>query len=275
ELLLTQKVYRHMLERSQRELVFLRDRLRQNESQLQTLARTEASRLAETRKLAESRQLATSLVVRFLLESGNKKERWDNALADVTQQLHHFTEAAKRRSDFAKWRSEVANEAAREAVNVSKGRLRKMWAVERLAGNCLQKIMFEQVERSQATEDGFQRIREVTGLQDVKEILNKFLTMACPMIVIQQSSREFEGKLNKQKQELEALKQGSSCSASGAECVVNAKETYDEVEAREADLARIAEDYESAQQFAQNASLALDSLRKWAARMEKSFAFFD
>ena len=39
----------------------------------------------------------------------------------------------------------------------------------------LQKIIFEQVEKSQATEDGFQKIREVTGLTDVMDIVHKFL----------------------------------------------------------------------------------------------------
>jgi hypothetical protein len=54
-------------------------------------------------------------------------------------------------------------------------RLRKLWAIEKLAGNMLQKIIFEQVAKSQATEDGFQKIREVTGLTDVMDIVHKFL----------------------------------------------------------------------------------------------------
>merc|ERR1719272_1834320 len=81
----------------------------------------------------------------------------------------------KRRTDFAKWRHEVAMEAANEAFNASAGRLKKLWAIEKLGGNCLQKIIHEQEEKSQATQDGFQKIREVTGLTDVMDIVHKFL----------------------------------------------------------------------------------------------------
>mmetsp|Transcript_10054 Transcript_10054/g.14185 ORF Transcript_10054/g.14185 Transcript_10054/m.14185 type:complete len:84 (-) Transcript_10054:9-260(-) len=72
-------------------------------------------------------------------------------------------------------RHEVALDAANEAFNAAAGRLRKLYAVEKLAGNCLQKITYEQVERSQATENGFQNIRDVTGLTDVMDIVHKFL----------------------------------------------------------------------------------------------------
>ena len=40
-----------------------------------------------------------------------------------------------------------------------------MWALEKLSGNCLQKVIFEQVEQSQMTEDGFQKIREVRAAE--------------------------------------------------------------------------------------------------------------
>lgn len=40
-------------------------------------------------------------------------------------------------------------------------------------GNCLQRLTFDQAEQSEATEDGFQRIREVTGLTDVMDIVHK------------------------------------------------------------------------------------------------------
>merc|ERR1719230_2376184 len=84
-------------------------------------------------------------------------------------------DAKERRARFEEWRHEVALDAANEAFNASAGRLRKLYAVEKLAGNCLQRVTFEQVERSQTTEDGFQKIREVTGLTDVMDIVHKFL----------------------------------------------------------------------------------------------------
>lgn len=39
----------------------------------------------------------------------------------------------------------------------------------------MQRLTFDQAEQSEATEDGFQRIREVTGLTDVMDIVHKLL----------------------------------------------------------------------------------------------------
>merc|ERR550537_1731174 len=108
-------------------------------------------------------------------DAENERNVREGAMRDMMGTLHTKRNAIQRRADFERWRHEVALEAANEAFQGSAGRLRKLYAVEKLAGNCLQKITFEQVEKSQATEDGFQKIREVTGLNDVMDIVHKFL----------------------------------------------------------------------------------------------------
>merc|ERR1719504_91167 len=101
----------------------------------------------------------------------------------------------QRRIKFAQWREEVSREAANEAFNASAGRLKKLWAIEKLGGNCLQKVIYEQVEKSQVTEDGFQKIREVTGLTDVMDIVHKFLNRDVEQEQLKGAVAEAESKL--------------------------------------------------------------------------------
>merc|ERR1719361_755891 len=115
-------------------------------------------------------------------------------------------DAKLRRARFEEWRHEVALDAANEAFNASAGRLRKLYAVEKLAGNCLQKITFEQVERSQATEDGFQKIREVTGLADVMDIVHKFLNRDVEHEQLKGSVKDAEVRLEALRQDFDAFK---------------------------------------------------------------------
>merc|ERR1712129_119415 len=103
--------------------------------------------------------------------------------------------AERRRKKFEEWREEVAKNAANEAFNASAGRLRKLYAVEKLAGNCLQKITFEQVEHSQSVEDGFQKIREVSGLTDVMDIVHKFLNREVEQEQLKTSVKDAEARL--------------------------------------------------------------------------------
>merc|ERR1719330_730748 len=110
-------------------------------------------------------------------------------------ELERRKDTNKNRADFESWRHEVALEAANEAFNASAGRLRKLYAIEKLAGNSLQKKTFEQVERSQSTEDGFQKIREVTGLTDVMDIVHKFLNRDVESEQLKSSVKEAEVRL--------------------------------------------------------------------------------
>merc|ERR1719375_2033981 len=104
-------------------------------------------------------------------------------------------EGTKERAAFEKWRLEVAKEAATEAFNASAGRLHKLYAIEKLAGNCLQKNTFHLLEEAQVTEDGFQKIREVTGLTDVMDIVHKFLNRDVEHEQLKSAVAEAESKL--------------------------------------------------------------------------------
>merc|ERR1719449_114198 len=140
------------------------------------------------------------------MDAENERNMRSGAMDCMTGTLQTKRNAIKRRADFERWRHEVALEAANEAFQASAGRLRKLYAIEKLAGNCLQKITFEQVERSQATEDGFQKIREVTGLTDVMDIVHKFLNRDVEHEQLKSSVKEAEARLEALREELEHLK---------------------------------------------------------------------
>merc|ERR1719201_2586490 len=138
-------------------------------------------RMEASRKRCQAERLHADKVTKSreldLLERDAEQEReaCTEAKECMEGELEKRKEANKRRADFESRRHEVALEAANEAFNTSAGRLRKLYAIEKLAGNTLQKITIEQVSRSQTTENGFQKIREVTGLADVMDIVHKFL----------------------------------------------------------------------------------------------------
>merc|ERR1712129_517804 len=144
--------------------------------------------------------------------------------------------AERRRKKFEEWREEVAKNAANEAFNASAGRLRKLYAVEKLAGNYLQKITFEQVEHSQSVEDGFQKIREVTGLADVMDIVHKFLNREVEFEQLKASVRDSEVRKEGLEQTFEELKQKTEGMAFDPSAANRSGELYKDVEEHEAKL---------------------------------------
>merc|ERR1719198_2890622 len=131
------------------------------------------------------------------------------ALDDLEIVLQQRRNEVRRREDFERWRYEVAMDAASEAFHAMAGRFRKIYAIEKLTGNCLQKIIFEQAATSQATEDGFQKIREVTGLTDVMDIVHKFLNRDVEHEQLRVSVREAEARLDALREEFEASKRNT------------------------------------------------------------------
>merc|ERR1712060_667999 len=158
--------------------------------------------------------------------------------------LESRSRVKNQRDAFEEWRRNNAQEAANEAFNASAGRLRKLYAVEKLAGNCLQKITFEQVERAQNTEDGFQKIREVTGLTDVMDIVHKFLNRDVEHGQLKGSVKEAEVRLETLRQDFEVFKRDTEGIAFDPNATGGTGAIYKDIEDKEKELAEEMEKYE-------------------------------
>merc|ERR1719313_3282950 len=203
------------------------------------------------------------------MEQDVEHERYlrESAVNGMMGTLQTKKNAIKRRARFEEWRHEVARDAANEAFNASAGRLRKLYAVEKLAGNCLQKIIFEQVEKSQATEDGFQKIREVTGLTDVMDIVHKFLNRDVEHEQLKNAVKEAEAKLDTLKDEFERFKRDTDQITFDLDATGRSRVIYQEVEECEAALNKALKDHAGSRDRLQRSTLMLDQMKRWAQRM--------
>jgi len=212
-----------------------------------------------------------------LMEQDAENERGvrENAMRAMMGTLHTKRNAIQRRADFERWRHEVALEAANEAFQGSAGRLRKLYAVEKLAGNCLQKITFDQVEKSQATEDGFQKIREVTGLTDVMDIVHKFLNRDVEHEQLKSSVKEAEVRLEALLEEFDRFKKDTDSLAFDPHAAERSRSIYQEVEEHEATLNQALKDHEQSRQRLQRTTLSVENMKRWSNRMSKALGPFD
>merc|ERR1712118_588609 len=209
------------------------------------------------------------------MDAEHERSMRQGAMNCMNGTLQTKRNAIKRRADFERWRHEVALEAANEAFQASAGRLRKLYAIEKLAGNCLQKITFEQVERSQATEDGFQKIREVTGLTDVMDIVHKFLNRDVEHEQLKSSVKEAEARLEALREEFDKLKRDTNGITFDPDAANRSRSIYMEVEQHEADLNQALKDHEQSRSRLQRTTIVVEHMKRLATRMSKSLASFD
>lgn len=274
ETLTSRKVYEHMLARIQREHAILKQKMLLMEEHLGRKRREVQRKRTEserTRLLHVDKQKQSSIIEH---DDEAEEQACQTAKEFFDDELKRRKDAMIARENFEKWRKEKAKEAANEAFNASSGRLRKIYAIEKLAGNHLQKITFEQVERSQNTEDDFQKIRDVTGLADVMDIVHKFLDRDVEHDQLKQSVKDAEGCLELLLKEYEACKKEASAIPSlegGGDFAL-----YKDIEKTEQVLVQVNEDHEAKRLKLQSASLQAEHVKRWATRVGQLLeSYFD
>jgi hypothetical protein len=269
------KVYSHVLGRIQKEQALLKEKLLVMEAHLDR-KHAEAARktLLHERVKRKSAQVMQSLDIMELdvdHERGVREEAHRNMLTCLQAKM----QAKERRTQFEEWRHTVALDAANEAFNASAGRLRKIYAVEKLAGNCLQKVTFEQVERSAQTEDGFQRIREVTGLTDVMDIVHKFLNRDVEHEQLKSSVKEAEVRLETLREQYDRLKRDTDGLTFDTDVSGRTRSLYLEVEEGEGKVRQVMKEHEESRERVQQSILQMEHMKRWTNRMGKSLSMFE
>jgi hypothetical protein len=275
EALTNKKVYENLLERTKKEQAALREKMNHMEQYLWKKNIEREHKLAACRRMHQEKVEQVLELENMEMDVEFERASRDTAVSSMGTTLQTKRNAIKRRADFERWRHEVALEAANEAFQASAGRLRKIYAVEKLAGNCLQKIIFEQVEKSQAMEDGFQTSREVTGLTDVMDIVHKFLNRDVEHEQLKNAVKEAEEKLQGLREVFERFKNRSDGLTYDPETAGRSRGIYMQVEDQEALLGKNMKESEETRQRLMTSTVLIEHMKRWANRVSKSMSAFE
>jgi len=270
----TKKVYKHMVACLQRELKIVQEKIKLMEGHLKRKTHDVEKRQGLSRRVHKEK--VSSLNVMDDMEEEVELERMvcSAALEDLDMTLQQRKSEVRHREDFERWRYEVAMEAATEAFQSTAGRFRKIYAIEKLTGSCLQKIIMEQAEQNQTTEDGFQKIREVTGLTDVMDIVHKFLNRNVEHEQLKTYVKEAELRLSNLREAEDNRKSDASALDLSAKQGQLPSCLAAELAKKELELTRAAQQQEELQNDLKRNILLLESIEQWAGRINKSFAAF-
>jgi len=145
EALMNRKVYEHMLERLKKEQAILKQKQLKMEEHLKRKRNELADIEGKKRNLMQDEATSQETVTAMRAELDNERDVRDQTMDRIKGCVEAKNQSIKRRADFERWRHVVALDAANEAFNASAGRLRKMWALEKLAGKVPESLI-EQVE---------------------------------------------------------------------------------------------------------------------------------
>jgi len=268
-------VYQHMVARLNRELNIVQHKVKIMEEHLRRKTAEIDRKQDSSRRLHQEKVACINELEAMEQEVEAERQLCDVAIEDLEATSRLWQDDVRHREDFERWRYDVAMEAANEAFQATAGRYWKIYAIEKLTGNCLQKITFEQLEHSQQTEDGFQKIREVTGLTDVMDIVHKFLNREMEQEQLRTAVREAELKLHGLR-EAEASRRGEGKPLElPTDVAIRPRGLHTEVAENEHQLANALRDHEEFEKRLQHGGMLFDSIRHWAEKLRRSFSSFE
>jgi len=268
------KVYAHMRNRILKEQDILKEKLLLMEGHLSRKTSEGCRKTAQQERLTRIRAQSVQELDSLEQEIDHERIVREQAKLNMQAALQAKMDAKERRIRFDEWRHEVALDAANEAFNASAGRLRKLYAVEKLAGNSLQKLAFEQVERSQNTEDGFSKIREVTGLADVMDIVHKFLNRDVEHEQLVSSVKDAEVRLKTLRDNFDRFKRDTDGLTFDSDPSAKTRDIYLQVEEHEAMLNLALKEQEQSCQRLKESTLQIEHMKRWSNRMGRSIVAF-
>lgn len=266
EELQNKRIYEHMLDRMKQEKISLEKKatsLQHNLKSARYVLETEEQRSRKTNETKfQSRLLLKELKESIDIEKKKKEER----IQMLEKNIRMRNEAALRREERQKRQAEIAEAAANDDKDSQEVKMKESLLVHRFWYNFLKWKLDHEMQKSVAIEEAFQQIKTATGLQDIQEIVEKFLTKEQTYNELLQAVAEAEKKLETLRTEnvtaREQLRQLQILDAGG-----NPRTIYHEIEELENELQKQTKEYNSLKDQLQKAVIVYDQVLDWAQKI--------
>lgn len=196
-------IYEHVLERMKKTKVHLDMKSHQFDDELKNRQFVVKEQLQRMRKSQGNSFIARQAVeVARHLFSKEEKQEEDQTL-ELERNMRNRKEMASRREDRVVRQAEIAEQAANAQQDPEETRLRQGYLLHKFWWHALQRKLEKDKAQSIEIEEAFQSIKIATGLSDVQEIVEKFLTKEQTYSRLMQAVTETEQRVEQLKQDIE------------------------------------------------------------------------
>ena len=201
------KSYTHVLDRMKKDKIAME--IKANDIQT-SLKSTKHVLNSEVRKsqIAKEAHFQSKLVLQDLRKSyylSQKKK--SEKIQNLERELKSREDVAARREDRQKRQNEIAEAAANDDKDSHEVKLRESLLLFKLWFSFLSKKLNMEMKKAVDVERAFLKIKSATGLVDVVEIVERFLTREQSYLVLVKAVSEAEEKLNMLKSENKKAKE--------------------------------------------------------------------
>ncbi|CAG9333023.1 unnamed protein product [Blepharisma stoltei] len=259
------KTYLHVLDRMKKDKISME--MKANSLQIGLKSAKQILDL-ETEKYRKMRE--TKYQSRFLLQDMKEglmqeKKQKDDRIQQLEKNVKLRQEAALRREERQKRQADIAEAAANDDKDSHEVKLRESLLMHRFWYTVLQRKLDAEMQKAIGVEQAFQKIRAATGLMDVQEIVERFLTREQTYNQLLNAVSEAEIKLDTLRQQNGAARnqlKGLQLEDGG-----NTRKVYADIDAMEDQLAGSYKEYSNNKEKLNKATRVYDQVLNWGEKI--------
>ena len=189
------KSYIHILDRMKEDKISMELQANSIQISLKSTKHVLGSETRKSQRIREAHYHSKMILQNLKKTFSQRRRKKDEYLNNLERELKFREDVAERREDRQKRQIEIAEAAANDDKDSPEVKLREALLLFKLWYNFLNKKLSCEMQNAVDVEKAFSKIKAATGLMDVNEIVEKFLTREQNYLVLINAVNEAESKL--------------------------------------------------------------------------------
>ena len=199
-------IYSHMVSRMNKDLIAFEIVKKEMEASLRSKELILAEQNDESRKWKEKQLQRKAEFDNLMRSIGDEQNDRKKRISNMNKQIRTKEENVLRREEREKHQRDIAEIAANENKDANEKTMRNKFMVNKLWNSFMQKKMREEMKNSAEIDAAFQEIKIATGVNDVQELVHKFLTREQTYSELLVAVADSEARIDNLKKENENLR---------------------------------------------------------------------
>ena len=258
--------YLHMLDRMKKDKIAMEIKANSIQVSLKSTKQILSTETEKYRKVREN-HFQSRLILRELQKSFISERKFkDDKVQQLERNIKSRQEAASRREIRIKKQLEIAEAAAKDDKDSHEVKLRECFLLNKLWQHYLNKKLEKEMNQAVQVEKAFKQIKMATGLNDIQEICERFLTR-------EQSYLTLISAVNEAERKLEMLKNSNEDSRDVLQKMqledVDSKYLVSEINKSDGKMLALLKEHSGIKEKLQNSTKIYDQIVTWCGKITK------
>lgn len=262
---LCKKSYIYMLDRMKKEKIAMELKANSLQTSLKSTKHVLDTETDMFRKIRESQYQSKVMLKEIKQTIAYEQRKKNDRIQQLEKTIKQRQEVAFRREERQKRQAEISEAAANDDKDSQEAKIRDSILLNRMWYMSLCKKLEHEMLLNSDIENAFLRIKSATGLSDINEVVERFLTREQNYSTLLSAVQDAERKL----EELRNLNESARVRLGGSrfEEGFNSRKIYSEIEECEQQLSEYYKEYAVAKEKMQKAVTGYNSVMAWGEKI--------